>query len=157
MKRWTTLSLSLIVLAGISFAQQQPPLVPAPGQTDGVLGPQLIAWSALQKPQPLPQQPQPLPPPDTSATPSSPAKPEAQSETEAQQPETQTPQPTASSITGTIVKIGNKYVLETSDNIAYQLDDQEKAREYEGKHVKVMGILNRTTGIIHVNSIELLS
>jgi uncharacterized protein DUF5818 len=156
MSRWAILSMAVFLFAGISLAQQ-PPVLPAPGQSDGVLGPQLIAWSVLQKPQPVPQQPQPLPPPDTSATPQSAPKPEAETQTSAQQPEKQAPQPAASTITGTIVKIGSKYVLETSDNLAYQLDDQEKAREYEGKHVKVVGILNRTTGIIHVNSIELLS
>ena len=56
-----------------------------------------------------------------------------------------------------MVKIGNKYVLETADNLAYQLDDQDRARQYENKHVKVMGTLDRATGIIHVKSIELLS
>jgi hypothetical protein len=111
----------------------------------------------MQKPQPVPQQPQPIPAPDTKADQPSPApdskpEPKAQQQTE---PEAQ--QSTAQSVSGTIVKMGGKYVLETPDNLAYQLDDQEKASQYEGKHVKVTGTLDRTTGILHVKTVELMS
>ena len=160
MKRWIVLIplFFLLVAAGLA---QQPPAQPAPGRSDGVLGPQLIAWSELQKPQPVPQQPQPIPQPDTksgeqpSPTPQDQA-PQNQGK-QNEQPEPETQQTNAQSVSGTVVKVGGKYVLETSDNLAYQLDDQEKAKQYEGKHVRVMGSLDRATGIIHVRSIELLS
>jgi len=61
------------------------------------------------------------------------------------------------SVSGMIVRMGGKYVLETADNLAYQLDDQEKASQYEGKHVKITGTLDRTTGILHVRTVELMS
>lgn len=160
MKRWTILTpLPLLLVAVFSFAQQpslaQP--APAPGQNERVLGPQLIAWSEMQKPQPVPQQPQPIPAPDTKASQPSPA-PESKPEPKAQQQtEPDAQQSTAQSISGTIVKVGGKYVLETPDNLAYQLDDQEKASQYEGKHVKISGTLDRITGILHVKTVELLS
>jgi hypothetical protein len=152
--RWTML-IPTLWLSVLFVSAQSPAPAPASGHTDGVLGPQLIAWSVLQKPQPVPQRPQPVPPPDTQ-----PGRqpPEQNSQPDAQQrsrPEAQ--ESTAHSVTGSVVKVAGKYMLETEDNVAYQLDDQEKARQYEGKRVKVTGSLDRTTGILHVSRIELLS
>jgi hypothetical protein len=156
MKRWTILMpLSLLLITVFSVAQS--PAKPAPGQNEHILGPQLIAWSEMQKPQPVPQQPQPMPAPDAKTDQTSPA-PNSKSQPKAeQQPEPEAQQSTAQSVSGTIVKVGGKYVLETPDNMAYQLDDQEKASQYEGKHVKVTGSLDRATGILHVKSVELMS
>ena len=158
-KLCTKLSATMLCLAGMAMAQESP-AKPAPGISDGVLGLQLIAWSELQKPQPVPQKPEPLPPPDTTAEPSqqqNPAQSQPSQGSQQTQPVPETQQSTIQSITGTVVKIGNKYVLETEDNIAYQLDDQDRAKQFEGKHVKVLGTLDRSTGIIHIKSIELLS
>ena len=153
MQRRILLILTILSLAGIAAAQV--PAKPAPGQSDGVLGPQLIAWSEIQKPQPVPQKPEPLPPPDGRSEPPQSAPPDQAGK--AQQPEPETQQSTSQSVAGTIVKTGNKYVLETVDNVDYQLDDQDRAKEYEGKHVRVMGTLDRSTGILHIKSIELIS
>jgi hypothetical protein len=49
------------------------------------------------------------------------------------------------------------YVLKTSDNNTYQLDDQERAKEYEGKQVQVMGVLNSETNMIRVRDIKMAS
>jgi hypothetical protein len=159
MKRWTILtSLCVLLVIGLSFAQEQSPGKPAPGQSE-VLGPQLIAWSEMQKPQPVPQQPQPIPAPDAKADQPAPA-PYSKSDPKVQdkeQTEPEAQQSTAQSVSGTIVKVGGKYVLETADNLAYQLDNQGKASQYEGKHVKITGSLDRATGILHVKSIELMS
>src|SRR3984893_5694518 len=156
MKRWTSITtLPLLLITVLGFAQS--PAKPAPGQNEHILGPQLIAWSEMQKPQPVPQQPQPMPAPDTKADQSSPAPDSKAEPKNQQQPEPEAQQSTAQSVSGTIVKVGGKYVLETPDNLAYQLDDQEKARQYEGKHVKVTGSLDRATGILHVKSVELMS
>jgi hypothetical protein len=156
MKHWTFVAaFSLLLVAGVSFAQEQSPARPAPGQNEHILGPQLIAWSEMQKPQPVPQQPQPLPAPDSKADQTAPA-PDSKSDSKAE-PEPDAQQSTAQSISGTIVKAGGKYVLETADNMAYQLDDQDKASQYEGKHVKITGTLDRTTGILHVRTVELMS
>jgi hypothetical protein len=34
------------------------------------------------------------------------------------------------------------------------LDDQEKAKQFEGKNVKVTGVLELAKGLIHVSEIE---
>ena len=54
---------------------------------------------------------------------------------------------------GTIVKEKGKLVLKDSTtNVSYRLDDQEKAKQFEGKQVKVTGKLQGKT--IHVENIE---
>ncbi len=153
------IALAFLLAATLATAQM-PPANPAPGQSDGVIGPQLIAWSALQKPEPLPQKPQPIPGPDQtqpssqdqSKQPDGSAQPNPQ-----QQPEPETQQTPSQSISGTIAKVNNRYVLQTSDSVTYQLDDQPNVAQYVGMRVKVTGTLDRTTGMIRVRSVELLS
>ena len=53
------------------------------------------------------------------------------------------------------VEMGGKYVLQdTARKITYQLDDQEKPKEFAGQMVKVTGTLDGKTKTIHVASIE---
>jgi len=60
--------------------------------------------------------------------------------------------------TGTIMKDGKKLVLkDTAHNVSYQLDDQDKVKQFEGKLVKVTGKLDANTNQIHVDNIEPLS
>jgi hypothetical protein len=58
--------------------------------------------------------------------------------------------------TGTVVKAGGKYVLKTSD-MSYQLDDQDKAKQFVGQQVKVNGSLDSNTSTIHVSDIAPMS
>jgi flagellar basal body-associated protein FliL len=58
----------------------------------------------------------------------------------------------AQPITGTVVKEGDKYVLQAA-GISYQLDDQEKAKKFEGQQVKVSGDLDKSTKTIRVSDI----
>jgi Protein of unknown function (DUF5818) len=74
-------------------------------------------------------------------------------DTTAQQDEMQK-QPAAQSFTGMIVRSGNMYVLQTADNVTYQLDDQERAKEYEGKQVQVTGSLDKSANMIKVRDIK---
>jgi hypothetical protein len=67
---------------------------------------------------------------------------------------TQNSQGTA--FTGTVVKAGGKYVLKTSD-MSYQLDDQDKAKQFVGQQVKVNGSLDSNTSTIHVSDIAPMS
>ena len=68
-----------------------------------------------------------------------------------QQPTDTTSQPSARSFEGKIEKSGGKLVLqESSTNTAYQLDEQSKAKQYQGKNVKVMATLDPTTNMLHV-------
>jgi hypothetical protein len=56
---------------------------------------------------------------------------------------------------GTIVKSENKVVLsDTYNQTIFQLDDQQKAQDFLNKSVRVTGILDPSTGTIHVTAIE---
>jgi len=116
---------------------------PCPEVTPGTMGCELVAWSHLQEPVPLPEpESKPAPPPDQQP---------GQSQT------SQTPEASSQSITGVIVQQGEKYVLKVGDNTTYQLDDQDRARKYQDKRVMVVGRLNANTAVFHVESIELVS
>ncbi len=53
------------------------------------------------------------------------------------------------------VKMGGKFVLyDAAKKATYQLDDQEKPKDFAGQKVKVTGTLNKATKTIHVESIE---
>jgi len=56
---------------------------------------------------------------------------------------------------GKISKSGGKYVLEDpSTNTSFSLDDQKRAKKYEGKSVVVTGRLDTSSNTIHVQKIE---
>jgi hypothetical protein len=75
--------------------------------------------------------------------------------TSQQQVDTQSAQKSAQSFEGTIAKSGDKLVLqETSTQTAYQLDDQSKAQQYEGKKVKVTATMDPSTNTLHVVDIS---
>jgi len=111
------MSLAPIALAQSETKHQTPNMKP---------GTELVAWTQDQKTEPMPSQ--------TTTPPQ-------------QQPNTQTPstptgqaddthkQPAAQAFTGTIMKSGDTYVLKTADNMTYQLDDQTRAKQFEGKQV----------------------
>ena len=150
MKRATTLltrfvlfSISLCSTSGLMLAQAPSPIPP---YVPDILGPDLIAWSEQQKPQPVPS---PLPDPpekqqrDQQAASSSNQKAESQ--------------PAAQSFIGTIMKDHNKYVLRMSAENTYQLDDQRKASQYEGQRVRLVGTVDSDGHNVRVISIDLIS
>lgn len=58
--------------------------------------------------------------------------------------------------TGKVAKSGSKLVLKDSATKAtYALDDQDKAKQFEGQTVKVTGSLDSKTNTIRVANIEL--
>ena len=64
----------------------------------------------------------------------------------------------AKPFSGTIVKEKGKFVLkDTATKMSYQLDDQDKAKQFEGKQVKVTGKLDLDTNLIHIENIEPVS
>lgn len=57
--------------------------------------------------------------------------------------------------TGVIAKSGDKLVLtDPLTKTSYQLDDQRKAHELVNKNVRVIGVLDPSTGTIHVSAID---
>jgi hypothetical protein len=64
----------------------------------------------------------------------------------------------AKAFNGTIMKEKGKLVLrDTVAKVSYQLDNQEKAKQFVGKQVKVIGKLDLDANLIHVDNIELVS
>jgi hypothetical protein len=139
----SVLTIAAFLTFSVAVLAQEPHTQPQPNLTSAILGPPLMAWSQMSKPQPV-QQAAPLPEqqPEAQTQPGQPASSQAQ------------PQPSMQTVTGTIAKEDGKYVLKASDNVTYQLDDQDKAKRYEGKQVKVNGSLDAGSNTIHVASIE---
>ncbi len=50
-----------------------------------------------------------------------------------------------------------EYVLKTSAGDVYQIDDQQKAKQYEGREVKVVGTFSGDGHITRLISIEAIS
>jgi hypothetical protein len=60
----------------------------------------------------------------------------------------------AQSFMGHIAQAEGKYVLvDDGQRATFQLDDQEKAKQFDGKKVKVIGSLDPATNTIHVADI----
>jgi hypothetical protein len=78
----------------------------------------------------------------SSSTPSSSPKPEASAQTDANG---------GQNFTGTVVKQGDKYVLQdAASGTTYDIDHQDEVKKFEGKKVRVHGTLDSTGKMIHV-------
>jgi Protein of unknown function (DUF5818) len=136
-----TFSLLLTPLAFSQDAGAQP----CPEVTAQTLGCELVAWSHLQEPVPLPE-------PDAKPTP-----PDQQSDPQ-QSPSSQSRQPAPrQGITGNIVKQGEKYVLKAGDHTTYQLDDQNRAAQFQDKQVTIVGKLDVDSNTLRIENIQLTS
>lgn len=68
-----------------------------------------------------------------------------------QQTDATNPQQSARSFQGKIAKSGDQLVLqEDATQTAYKLDNQDKAKQFEGKNVKVMATMDPSTNTLHV-------
>lgn len=120
----------------------------------------LGGWSVSAQTAPAqPQDPTAQGVPST-ATPNSRAVPSAKHTDEAQPAETASASAPSSSshrkdrpFMGRVIKANSGYVLRAGD-LEFKLDDQDKARDYAGKNVKVLGNLDRQSNTIHVKTIE---
>jgi len=127
------------------MSAQDPQIQRSPALPPDILGPQLIAWSQLQKPQPVLQ---PLPLPD---------RPIRQPDLQPANSAPQQKQPADPVFVGAITQDGARYVLKVSSNSAYQLDDQDRAKQYEGKQVRIAGTLDSGGKSLHITSIQPVS
>ncbi len=58
-------------------------------------------------------------------------------------------------LSGKILKSGDKFVLQDSiGESTYQLDDQQRAKDFEGMNVKVTGAIDKVSKSIRVTKIE---
>jgi hypothetical protein len=60
----------------------------------------------------------------------------------------------SATFTGTIVKNRKQYLLQDSSGQIYGLDDSQKAKAFEGKSVKVTGLLDEQAKLLHVVNIK---
>ena len=116
-----------------------------------------ILYSEMQAPVPEPagQIPsEPIPPSQQQQPEDRPApgRPHSQPGTESAPNNPQ--EDNASSLTGTILKDGDQFVLSTQGNVNFQLDDQERASKFAGVRVKVTGGVDPSKRKIRVEKIE---
>jgi len=77
------------------------------------------------------------------------------SQDQMQQPDNQKPASETRTFAGKIVKHGNMLVLSDAEGkTTYKLDDQQKAKDFVNKEVKVTGVLDVSTGVIRVTAID---
>jgi hypothetical protein len=80
-----------------------------------------------------------------------------QAQTQSQAPNAQQDQQKSQTFVGKIVKATNgQYALLMDEQAGkgVYLDNQEKAKEFEGKNVKVTGVLEAAKNLVHVTNIE---
>ena len=78
-------------------------------------------------------------------------------QTQSQSPNAEQDQQKSQTFVGKIVKATNgQYALLTDEQAGkgVYLDNQEKAKEFEGKNVKVTGVLEAAKNLVHVTKIE---
>lgn len=83
--------------------------------------------------------------------------PSAQDPMPQQQTDATNSQQSARSFEGRIAKSGDKLVLrEASTKTSYQLDDQSKAKQFQGKDVTITATLDSSTNTLHVVDINVM-
>jgi hypothetical protein len=82
---------------------------------------------------------------------------QAQAQAQGQEPSAPQSQQKSQVFAGKIIKAKNgQYALLTDEQAGKGafLDDQDKAKQFEGKNVKVTGVLEASRGLIHVTDIQ---
>jgi hypothetical protein len=136
---WTLGTFATLLTVGISLNAQQSTPTPPSTSTDPSAAPQS----------------QPSPPTDpTAQQPNTPTQAQP-SQTPDQGGQAAPSQPSATAtdsqtFSGTIVKAGDKYVLQdAASGKSYDIDHQDQVKQYEGKKVRVHGTLD-ASGKIHL-------
>lgn len=124
----------------------------------------MVTWAGrLNAQDTTPQTQQPMPetqqPPEQQAPTSDQAQPPAGQSapspsapsSSAQSEASQTDASGGQNFTGTVVKQGDKYVLQdAASGTIYDIDRQDEVKKFEGKKVRVHGTLDSTGKMIHV-------
>lgn len=139
---WTLGTFATLLTVGITLNAQQSTPTPPSTSTDPSAAPQSQPTqptdpTAQQPSTPTQAQPSQTPDQGGQAAPNTPSQPSATA-TDAQ------------TFSGTIVKAGDKYVLQdAASGKSYDIDHQDQVKQYEGKKVRVHGTLD-ATGKIHL-------
>jgi len=141
--QWFMGALVLFLSMGIALnAQSTPKTQPPDAQAQQPATPDQTPPQTTpeqSQPQSTPEQAQqPAPPPSTSQTP----------DQTGTKPDSAT---AVQSFTGTVVKQGDKYMLQDADSgNTYDIDHQDEVAKFDGKRVKVKGTLDPSGKMIHV-------
>lgn len=138
---WALLSLLLVIQPQRAPAQQNVGDLDKRPPTNELFTSDLVAWTDMQTPEPVLQTT-----PNAELAPVFPRP--VQPDVPAQNADV-----SAQSFSGTISKAGRAYVLRVANGISYQLDDQDRSRQFEGQRVTVLGALDSRKGLIHVLNI----
>ncbi|MGC2648776.1 MAG: DUF5818 domain-containing protein [Candidatus Sulfotelmatobacter sp.] len=139
---WTLGTFATLLTVGITLNAQQSTPTPPSTSTDPSAAPQSQPTqptdpTAQQPSTPTQAQPSQTPDQGGQAAPNTPSQPSATA-TDAQ------------TFSGTIVKSGDKYVLQdAASGKSYDIDHQDQVKQYEGKKVRVHGTLD-ASGKIHL-------
>jgi uncharacterized protein YdeI (BOF family) len=80
-----------------------------------------------------------------------PAHPPDQSGQQAPSAQAQPQDTQAQTFTGTVVKSGDRYMLQDADaGVTYDIDRQDLAQPHQGKKVRIQGVLDPNGKLIHV-------
>jgi hypothetical protein len=110
-----------------------------------------INLSAQQTPSQTPSQTPAAPDSQASPSTATPSAPSPDSAMPQAQADATNSQPSARAFEGKIQKSGSELVLEeNTTETAYKLDDQDKAKKFEGKDVRVMATMDPKTNKLHV-------
>jgi len=94
---------------------------------------------------PAAQQPTPAPTPDNTPSTQQPAPPPDQAQAPSTKEKDTMPAATDNQVfSGTVVKQGDKYVLQDDSGKTYDIDHQDDVKKFEGKRVRVQGTLDDT-------------
>ena len=96
------------------------------------------------------QQQDPPTPSQTPSTQQPSSQPDATPQPSDSAKNTQTPTGTAQTFTGTVVKSGDKFMLQDANGTSYDVDKQDVLKSLEGKKVNIRGTLDASGKLIHV-------
>ena len=140
-----------LVMATPVFSQNQPARQPCPDVDAETLGCELIAWSSLQQPRPLPDA---TSPPDRQPKETEPEKRRGEEPKRRAASATSQRDQSLQTIAGVIVRNDGLYCLRVSSSVDLPLDDQKLAQRYDGKRVLVTGTLRPDDRILRVDHIN---
>jgi Protein of unknown function (DUF5818) len=147
---WSLGALAMILSVGVSLSAQQT-TPPSTSSDPAAATPQTQTSDPAAAPQTQPTQPNDPTAQQPATTPQaepSQTTPPAQSTPDAQSAASTTE---GQNFNGTIVKSGDKYVLQDADTgKTYEVDHQDQVKQFEGKKVRVHGTLDASGKMIHV-------
>jgi hypothetical protein len=143
-------SLFWLATATLAFPQDQAGHQPCPDVTSETIGCELIAWSRLQEPIPLPDA---TSPPDRQAY----QKDGLEKRAKGQEPDVKGQRQSSQTVTGVIVQNDAMYCLKVNADLTLVLDDQEVAQRYQGKRVNIKGVVDIELRALRIESIQAIS